>query len=179
MKKSLILLAWILVCAGGLWAQQTVYDYGYDTAGPSGYKADWRDHLFVHEYGHYIQSQQHGLAYFITIAIPSFQSGILQITSHCEVLHQNRWFEADASYKGSAYFDKYYGSGKEGYVLGSPDYFDRNSFSNEIDSPYQNPRDHTFNNDNHHTISGVFHWTDIPVSVPLLGLLVNLLYLFE
>ena len=31
---------------------------GNYTTGPRGYKADWKDHLFVHEYGHYIQSQQ-------------------------------------------------------------------------------------------------------------------------
>lgn len=37
---------------------------GNYTAGPSGYTADWRDHLFVHEYGHYVQSQHWGPLYF-------------------------------------------------------------------------------------------------------------------
>ena len=39
------------------------------------------------------------------------------------------WFEADASYKGAAYFDKYNGSQKDGFVKGSPDYFDKASFA--------------------------------------------------
>jgi hypothetical protein len=43
---------------------------GNYTAGPEGYKADWRDHTFVHEYGHYIQSQQHGLVYLLTVLWP-------------------------------------------------------------------------------------------------------------
>ncbi len=29
--------------------------------GPPGFKPDFRDHLFVHEYGHYLQSKNLGL----------------------------------------------------------------------------------------------------------------------
>jgi hypothetical protein len=101
---------------------------GNYSAGPHGYKADWRDHLFVHEYGHYVQSQQHGLAYLLTIGIPSLQSAILQTQHPNAPQHDDRWFEADASYKGMSYFDKYYGTGKIGYINGSPDFFDKESF---------------------------------------------------
>ena len=149
---------------------------GYFTAGPEGYKADWRDRLFVHEYGHYVQSQQHGPLYLFSVAIPSLQSAILQTKNYNSPRHKNRWFEADASYKGSAYFDKYYGSGTEGYVAGSPDYFDRYSFAYEYHSPYKNPRTGVYVQ-NPHPISGKFHWTDIPIYIPLLGLFPYLLYL--
>ncbi len=152
------------------WGAVTVSNY---TAGPSGFKADWRDHLFVHEYGHYIQSQQHGPLYLFSVAIPSLQSGILYDIAN--ISHDNRWFEADASYKGSAYFDKYYGSGKEGYVEESPDYFDKNSFSNFIDSPYKNPRKAGYNW-SACPVSGSFHWTDIPISIDSLITLLLLLY---
>ena len=148
---------------------------GYFTGGPNGYTADWRDHLFVHEYGHYVQSQQHGPLYLFSVAIPSGLSALIDKRAHTHY-HRTRWFEADASYKGAEYFDKYYGSGKEGYVAGSPDYFDRNSFINKIDSPYKNPRD-PLGNIREHSISGTFHWTDIPLSAVPLGLLFLLLSL--
>jgi hypothetical protein len=142
------------------WGAVTVSNY---TAGPSGFKADWRDHLFVHEYGHYIQSQQHGPLYLFSVAIPSGLSALIHNKTHGSIDHRNRWFEADASYKGSAYFDKYYGSGKEGYVAGSPDFFDRYSFAFEDHSPYKNPRTGR-HIQNPHPISGKFHWTDIPIT---------------
>ena len=136
---------------------------GYFTGGPNGYTADWRDHLFVHEYGHYVQSQQHGPLYLFSVAIPSGLSALIHNKTHGSIDHRNRWFEADASYKGSAYFDKYYGSGKEGYVAGSPDFFDRYSFAFEDHSPYKNPRTGR-HIQNPHPISGKFHWTDIPIT---------------
>jgi hypothetical protein len=91
--------------------------------------------------------------------------------------HHDRWFEADASYKGAAYFDKYYGSGKDGYVAGSLDYFDRESFINGSikNSPYINPRTGKTNSSDRQ-IGGKFHWTDIPIYIPLLGLTPALFY---
>ena len=149
---------------------------GYFTSGPNGYTADWRDHLFVHEYGHYIQSQRHGPAYFFTVGIPSIESGAIYKISNGKIKHRTRWFEADASNKGSTYFDKYYGSGKDGYVEGNADYFDINSFANDIDSEYTNPRDPESNKTAYPT-SGSFHWTDVPIMAVSLGLLVILLSL--
>ena len=136
---------------------------GYFSAGPDGYQADWRDHLFVHEYGHYVQSQQHGPLYLFSVAIPSGLSALIHNKTHGSINHRNRWFEADASYKGAEYFDKYYGSGKEGYVAGSPDYFDKYSFSNTAPSPYINPRTNS-RSQTPHPLSGKFHWTDILIT---------------
>ena len=149
---------------------------GYYTAGPEGYKADWRDHLFVHEYGHYVQSQQHGPLYLLTVAVPSLQSAILWTNNPNSPSHNIRWFEADANYKAADYFDKYYGRGKAEYIEGSPDFFDKYSFSNLGDSPYMNPRKPYFNT-KQFPVAGVFHWTDIPISIPILGLFISLLYL--
>jgi len=149
---------------------------GFYSSGPKGYTADWRDHLFVHEYGHYIQSQQWGPLYLPAIGIPSLQSAILQKKDNPDSpRHSDRWFEADASYKAAAYFDKHYGSKQDGYVAGSPDYFDRNSFINDGYSPYVNPRD---GNRNYwgHPISSKFHWTDIPIYIPVIGLFPYLFY---
>ena len=148
---------------------------GFYTAGPKGYKADWSDHLFVHEYGHYVQSQQHGPVYLLTVGIPSLQSAILQTSNPNSPRHDDRWFEADASYKGAAYFDKYYGSGKNGYVAGSANYFDRNSFINGARMPYVNHRTGS-RYDYANPITGKFHWTDIPIYVPLIGLFPYLFY---
>jgi hypothetical protein len=76
-----------------------------------------------------------------------------------------------------AYFDKHYGSGKDGYVAGSPDYFDRNSFINESPtiSPYINPRTGLYNS-RRYPISSNFHWTDIPIYIPGIGLFPYLFY---
>jgi hypothetical protein len=147
------------------------------SAGPKGYKADWSDHLFVHEYGHYIQSQQHGPVYLLTVGIPSLQSAITQKSNNPNSpRHDDRWFEADASYKGAAYFDKHYGSKKEGYVAGSPDYFDRNSFIRGGISPYLNLRRGSYDQGGANPISGKFHWTDIPIYIPVLGLIPAIFY---
>ena len=84
----------------------------------------------------YVQSQQHGPAYLFSVALPSLQSAAIYTMTG--IPHRTRWFEADASYKGSAYFDRYYGSGKEGYTAGSPEFFDKYSFAFKVKSPYHN-----------------------------------------
>ena len=139
------------------------------TAGPNGYKADWRDHLFVHEYGHYVQSQQFGPAFLPVIGIPSIQSAILY-TGPDSPQHDDRWFEADASYKGAAYFDKYYGSKAEGYSPGSPDYFNREGFIRGTENPYQNPRTGGFSQ-SENPIKGIFHSSDIYIHLYISWLL--------
>ena len=149
---------------------------GNYSIGSTGYTADWRNHLFVHEYGHYIQSQQHGPLYLVTVGVPSVQSAILSNVSHGKINHHERWFEADASYKGSDYFDKYFGSGKEGYIADSPFYFDKNSFANKYHSPYINH----MTNDNTQNIYHIyckFHWTDITIYITIIGLFPCFLYL--
>jgi hypothetical protein len=140
---------------------------GNYSGGPEGYRADWKDHLFVHEYGHYVQSQQHGPAYLLTVGLPSLQSAISDNIYDTD-RHDTRWFEADASYKGAKYFDKHYGSGKDGYVAGSADYFDRESFINGRGSPYTNPRNGG-NNRFENPTGGQWHWTDLTLYIPIFG----------
>jgi RHS repeat-associated protein len=150
---------------------------GNYTAGPPGYTADWRDHLFVHEYGHYIQSQQWGPLYLFSIGVPSLQSAILQTKNPGSPRHHDRWFEANANRQAAGYFDKHHGSGKDGYTAGSTDYFDKNSFvsGSLTNSPYINPRTGQ-HNDTDNPISGKFHWTDIPIYIPVIGLFPYLFY---
>lgn len=112
----------------------------------------------------------------LTVGIPSLQSAILQTNNPDSPSHDIRWFEADASYKGAEYFDKYYGSGQNSYEIGSVDYFDRNSFVEGKPSPYLNPRTGS-QNLSINPISGNFHWTDIPIYFPGIGLFPFLLYL--
>ncbi|WP_264538119.1 FG-GAP-like repeat-containing protein [Flavobacterium sp. N1736] len=138
--------------------------------GPQGFKADWHDHLFVHEYGHTIQSSYFGPLYIPVIAVTSLTS-TLKLGGDD---HEARWFEVNASKLGAKYIDKHYGSGKEGYTPNSPDYFDLKTFQEGGYSPYENPRNSFFNGrdprwqSKHPTSGGKFTWWD--VIIPSLGL---------
>lgn len=138
--------------------------------GPKGFKADWHDHLFVHEYGHTIQSSYFGPLYFPVIAMTSLAS----TGGFGDSEHNLRWFEVNASKLGAKYIDKHYGSGKEGYTANSPDYFDLSSFQSGADSPYINPRNYFYpenslrNQSPHPTSGGKFSWWDIVI--PTLGI---------
>jgi hypothetical protein len=130
--------------------------------GPSGFRPDFRDHLFVHEYGHYRQSQRWGLFYLPLIAIPSLESASLDNDGGWIDIgdHRSRWFDAQASRYAADYFEEHYGSGADGYTLGSANYFDRNSFVNKgARSPYMNPRNRGHNLDGHAQL-GRLHWSD-------------------
>lgn len=76
---------------------------GHYALGPTGYTADWRDHLFVHEYGHYLQSLAMGPLFFPIVAIPSLLSA-MGTSRLCGMRHEERWFEADASRRGAHHF---------------------------------------------------------------------------
>lgn len=116
------------------------FTIGHYSFGPKDYVADWRDHLFVHEYGHYIQSQYLSFAYFPVIAIPSLLSA--WFTSDLSgTKHRYRWFEVNASKLGARYFDKRYGKRDEnGNVVKDENYFDIDAFVNGTDTEYINPR---------------------------------------
>ena len=104
--------------------------------GPKGLRADWRDHLFVHEYGHYVQSQLLGPFYLSVVAFPSLTS-TLNLGGYD---HDTRWFEVNASYLGSRHFDRKYGRGAQGYKPGDPNYFDIDAFSTGNPTLYYNIR---------------------------------------
>lgn len=109
----------------------------------------YRDHTFVHEYGHFLQSQRWGWFYIPLIGIPSAQSVFIGDLDGGEN-HDLRWFETGASRYGADYFDHYYGAGAFGYTPASVDYFDRNSFVNDMTtSPYFNPRNGNQNDGGH------------------------------
>ena len=108
----------------------------------------------LHEYGHYMQTQFMGSLYIPIVAVPSLISAGLFPGSD----HKFRWFEVDASRRAADHFDKYYGKGAKGYIKGSPDYFDRESYedyNNPIrKSPYINPRTGSYYQDKAFPTSG-------------------------
>lgn len=61
--------------------ESKAFTIGHYSIGPKNYAADWRDHLYVHEYGHYIQSQRMGLLYFPVVAGPSLLSAAFTSSS--------------------------------------------------------------------------------------------------
>lgn len=144
----------MLALSGPMGERNGAFTIGHYSFGPEGYCATWKDHLFVHEYGHYIQSQRMGVFYFPVVAVPS----LLSASGITGTKHDYHWYEIDASKKGADYFDKHYGSGAEGYVKGSPNYFDRDSYENIYYkyplSPYINPRTNSYYQDHNYPTSG-------------------------
>lgn len=114
----------------------SAFTIGCYVFGPDNFSADWRDHLFVHEYGHYIQSQWFGPFYLPVIGATSLASAAGLGGDD----HRSRWFEVNASHRGSLHFDKFYGKYAEDYEKDSPDYFDIDKFVSGESTSYINPR---------------------------------------
>lgn len=132
--------------------------------GPRGMRPDFRDHLFVHEYGHYLQSKRQGPLYMAFTAFPSVSdSWISDSEWRGNDLHDTRVYEATASRLAVNYFDRHFGTGADGYVAGSADYFDSRSFVTGELSSYTNPRTGGRNRDSA-PINSNFHWSDIVYS---------------
>lgn len=70
---------------------------GSNVIGSSELKAEPKNYLFQHEYGHYMQSQKFGLLYIPRIAVPSFFSAMGNG-------HKLSCVEQDASWRGLNYF---------------------------------------------------------------------------
>lgn len=116
--------------------------------GPPGFKPDFRDHLFVHEYGHYLQSKKLGPAYLFVVAKPSILSSIFDKNNH-----GNRWYETHASKLAAKYFDKKYGTGSEAYQeyvnqgedpYEHEDIFNVDAFINGYKPAYNHPRGRSY-----------------------------------
>lgn len=122
-----------------------------------------RKHLFVHEYGHYIQSQWLRTLYLPTIGLASLESALYQKYAGGGE-HRNRWFEVNASRLGAEHFDKKYGSGAAGYKENSPNYFNKTAFSDGSETRYINPQTGRFNQGDEHPISSphISFWDFIP-----------------
>lgn len=156
-----------MLALSGTTQGEAAFTIGHYSFGPLGYQADWRDHLFVHEYGHYIQSQQLGGAYFQIVAIPSLISASGMFG---EGNHKYRWYEVNASKLGAEYFDEKYGTGAGGYQTDSPDYFDKNAFHDGGTTPYTNPRTGK-RSQREHPITGIRHsaWDFLlPIALPII-----------
>ncbi len=126
----------MLAIAGITGLTGEAFTIGHLSFGPNNYTADWRDHLFVHEYGHYMQSWVMGPSYVNIVGIPS----LLSAAGISSIPHDFRWFETSASRLGTKYMDKKYGSGKSDWKLGSENHFDINIFNSGGESKYINPR---------------------------------------
>lgn len=123
------------------------FSLGSYIVGPDGFKPDYRDHLFVHEFGHYLQSKDFGPLYMNFIALPSLSDIIINPNSH-----RNKWYESDASKRASRYFSALYSD------------FDVESFSNGTPSHYINPRTNSRNREQMIN-SNSLHWTDFPINI--------------
>ncbi len=135
--------------------------------GPENFTADWRDHTFDHEYGHYIQSNWFGPFYLPVIGSTS----LLSAAGLGGEDHSTRWFEVQASRMGANHFDKKYGSGKEGYMKGSPDYFDKNHFMTGGITAYLNTRTNSRYQYPHPTSGARFSIWDVLVPIGTYGVL--------
>lgn len=117
---------------------------GHYSLGPKGYRATWKDNLYVHEYGHYLQSQRMGVFWFPAVGSPSLLSaGFFDQF----IEHDSRWFEQDASALGAHYFDRKYGYYAEGYTPHSKDHFQIYYYFNGGWGKYINPRTGTTEQD--------------------------------
>ena len=142
--------------------RESAFTIGAYIFGPKNFEADWRDELFVHEYGHFLQSLDWGALYLPVIGITSGLSSWLGFGATTDDKHMHRWFEIDASRRGANHFDKYYGSGADGYSKGEPNYFDFSSFVTGNNAPYINPRTGKFSGNAPNPISGQRNsWADI------------------
>lgn len=61
----------------------------------------YRSPLFMHEYGHYLQSQEYGFRYLFVIGLPSLISAIKDKDNS----HTSFWTEVDASARAAKYFN--------------------------------------------------------------------------
>ncbi|MEB3036040.1 RHS repeat-associated core domain-containing protein [Capnocytophaga ochracea] len=70
--------------------------------------------LFMHEYGHYIDSQRMGLTYLINVELPSLISAGTSEEIDGEPrwvnTHSFRWYEMNANKNAERYFNKHYGN---------------------------------------------------------------------
>ena len=67
--------------------------------------------LFMHEYGHYIDSQRMGLTYLFNVGIPSIFSAMSNKKADNGLyMHNYRWYEMNANKNAERYFNKHYGN---------------------------------------------------------------------
>ena len=68
------------------------------------------DYLYMHEYGHYLQSQDYGWGYLFSVGIKSLFSAMSSKKLSSELTtHKVKWYEIDANKRAFKYFEKHYG----------------------------------------------------------------------
>ena len=87
-----------------------INDKGSMPVDENGNFAPQKSQLYMHEYGHYLQSQQLGLHYLVYIGIPSLISAATAQKQKNPPFstHSKMWFEKSANRKAKDYFSKNY-----------------------------------------------------------------------
>jgi hypothetical protein len=67
-----------------------------------------KNEMYVHEYGHVLDSRRNGLGYLTNIGLPSLLSA-RRDKRHGTDYHRNYWTEKRANRLAARYFGKYYG----------------------------------------------------------------------
>jgi hypothetical protein len=69
--------------------------------------------IYMHEYGHYLDSRRNGLGYLTNIGLPSLlsarRSSLIQNDPYGRSTHDFHWTEKRANRYAKRYFGKYYG----------------------------------------------------------------------
>ena len=75
--------------------------------------APYKKYLYMHEFGHYLQSQEYGWGYLFSVGIPSLWSAIKDNGEYVSYngaanvpKHNTHWFEIHANVKAYDYFKK-------------------------------------------------------------------------
>ena len=128
-----------VIALSGATPSNSAMTIGHYALGPRRYVADWRDHLFVHEYGHYLQSLVMGPLFFPIVAFPSLLSA-MGTSRLCGMRHEERWFEADASRRGARHFLSRRRRQKAEGVAADEGWLQMRAFRRGGPTPYANPR---------------------------------------
>ena len=105
--------------------------------GDENFYADFNNYTFVHEYGHFMQSQIMGPLYWGLVAIPSFTATVLKFGPSADY----RWFEISANKLATKHFDKKYGEESDNYKEGKIEkFFDKRIFETGYDHSSGNIR---------------------------------------
>ena len=69
-----------------------------------------QDNLYMHEYGHYLQSQNYGWGYLFSVGVPSlFSAWKNRLIENGLTTHRVKWYELSANRKAYKYFTSKYG----------------------------------------------------------------------
>lgn len=120
--------------------RQGAFSIGGYIFGPEGFRANPQDHLYVHEYGHYLQGLRWGILFVPCIAIPSLLSAARLCCSG--VPHEFRWFEVNANRLSWQQHQREANNTTAGHTSA----LDELSYTSpHYDSPYPNPRGQKLN----------------------------------